>query len=496
MSLAENGAEFIRMAIPPYILSSIFLLLAFTPLAAQSASTATTLHRESFTVSAKVDPRVELMSIVARLAGYDEYVNNDFKLYADDVDKHFQKYKKHPAIEFARQLRQSNDVGFDAVMRMAVHLGLPPSLASRVAFTEHIPDRRWGKEGAERFVRLLREFYNDADCESFFRSHAGLYRTAEERFQQLLGRVDFAWYGRFYGERPPGTFNLYIGLLNGGGNYGPKVIHTDGAEELYAIIGSWNVDRAGLPIYDEKNLPTIIHEFNHSFINHLIYGRRGRMVAAEHVYRPVAERMRAQAYGDWETMVIESLVRAAVIRYLFDHEALPEAAYKEIILQRNVGFLWIEELSMLLGVYENSRSSYPTFRSFLPLVEGYYADLAKRIEYQAKRFEESIPRVIALSPITNGAQDVDPAITQLTVTFDRPMDKKGYSFDAGRDGPDHFPLEKVTGYNEAGTAITLQVKLKPDWEYEFVLLGFNFKTIDGYPLQPYTVKFKTKKAGS
>jgi hypothetical protein len=52
----------------------------------------------------------------------------------------------------------------------------------------------------------------------------------------------------------------------------------------------------------------------------------------------------------------------------------------------------------------------------------------------------------------------------------------------------------VVGYNETGTAITLQLKLQPDWEYEFVLTDLDFRSKDGHSLKPYTVKFKTRKA--
>lgn len=155
------------------------------------------------------------MSIIARLAGYEEYVNNGFKLYADDVDSYFGKYKQHPAVQFAAKIRRSNGIAFDAVMKMAVHLNPPPALTPRVAFTDQVPDPRWGKGTAEEFAKLLQQFYKDADCERFFQSHADMYRTAEQRFQSLASKVDFDWFRRFYGELPRGTFNLYIGLLNG-----------------------------------------------------------------------------------------------------------------------------------------------------------------------------------------------------------------------------------------------------------------------------------------
>src|SRR5262249_3331909 len=355
-------------------------------------------------------------------------------------------------------------IGYDAVMKMAVHLNSPPSLTPRVAFTDQVPDARWGKDTAKQFVKLLQQFYEEADCERFFQSHADLYRTAEQRFQVLTSKVDFDWFRRFYGELPKGSFNLYIGLLNGGGNFGPKVVHPDSTEDLYAIIGTSDVDGAGLPTYGEGNLSTIIHEYNHSFVNHLVFGHEQQLRAAgERIQSPVSERMKVLAYGSWQVTLIESLVRTGEIRYKFEHSATPQAAYEAIMRERRLGFLWIEELSALLGTYENSRGAYPTFRSFFAVIIGYYNDLAKRIEYIAKRFDELSPHVAATSPFKNEAQDVDPNTTQMTFAFDRPLDPKGgYSFSYGPGGSEHYPIDKIIGFNEAGSSFTIQVKLKPD----------------------------------
>ena len=245
--------------------------------------------------------RIELMSIVARLAGYDEYSGNEFKSYVNDVNNYFGPYKQHAVVQLARKVRESNDVGFDAVMSMAVHLNAPPLLTPRVPFTGQAPDKRWGKENAEQFAGLLERFYKDANCEAFFKAHAELYRSAEQRYQQVLNKVDFDWYKRFYGEVPRGSFNLVIGLLNGGGNYGPKVIHPDGKEDLYAIMGTWQMDDKGLPIYNDSNLYTIIHEYNHSFINHLVFANEQQLrPVGEKLYSPIAEKMKLLAYGNWK----------------------------------------------------------------------------------------------------------------------------------------------------------------------------------------------------
>jgi hypothetical protein len=83
----------------------------------------------------------------------------------------------------------------------------------------------------------------------------------------------------------------------------------------------------------------------------------------------------------------------------------------------------------------------------------------------------------------------------VTFTFDRALDPKGgYSFNAIR-GNDHYPIDKIVGFNDIGSTFTLQLKLKPDWDYEFVVTDLGFRTRDGYPLKPYTVRFKTRKQG-
>ncbi len=462
-------------------LSVIILFCSFVFVSAQTVA-----------VTAKVDRRIELTSIVARLAEYNEYKRDDFKSYAADVDAYFAKHKNHAAVEYARKMRQSNGIGYDAVPSLALHLN--PNLTPKFPFSETAPDKRWGKTSGEEFARKLQQFYRDTNSEAFFAAHAELYKTTEQKMQNVINKVNFAWYKNFYGEVPRGSFNLYIGLLNGGNNYGPKVVYPNGKEELYAVIGAWKMDEKGLPVFvEEEFLPTIIHEFNHSFINHLVREREKQLQpSGEKIYQPVAEKMTRLAYGTWKTMLDESLVRAAVARYLFDHGETEKAA-AELVNQRNLGFLWIDELFVLLGTYENSRKSYPTFRSFLPLIEAYTIDLAKRIDDKAKYFAARQPRIVALEPFANEAPDVDPQITEITFVFDQPLAGKGASISLGSLGRAGYPVEKALNYSPDRTKFTVQVKLKPDTQYEFVVTGNSFRSADGYPLQNHVVKFKTRK---
>ena len=450
---------------------------------------------ESNRIKAKVDPRVELLAIMAKLAGLGGYESKVLKPYVNDIYKHFEKDSAHPAILHLKRLGKESGLGFDAVMRMAIHLNYP-SLAPKIKFKAEIPEARWTKEGAEKFVPLVQQFYKDTNFDSFFRAHQSMYEEAEKRFQILLDRIDFAWYPHFYGYKPEGELYVYLGLLNGSISYGPKVEYTNGREEIYAIMSTYQADAKGLPLYDdEEMLPTIIHEFNHSFINHLIlndsiaikpYGQK--------IHEAVKNEMQRNFYQHWTQTIYESLVRAAVVRYQIEHDTTEKEAIAETEQQYKLGFFWIQDLVSLMGVYENSRDQYKTFAAFMPVVKSSLKALTTNIHYTYRKYKESFPKVMTTYPLMNGADNVDPATDEVTIIFDRPMNWSwSWSANNADSQKEHFPLSGAAQWDETYTKLTLKLKrLKRDWDYEFWLRPEGFRTKGGYPLDLTVIKFRTK----
>jgi hypothetical protein len=107
-----------------------------------------------------------------------------------------------------------------------------------------------------------------------------------------------------------------------------------------------------------------------------------------------------------------------------------------------------------------------------------------------KRF----PHVAQLAP-RNGATGVDPTLTELRIEFDRPMNRKGYSFVGNKSD---VPAMLANGHfsDDAKTFIR-PVKLEPGKTYTFTLNNVHlvgFRSAEGLRLDPVSWKFSTAKA--
>jgi hypothetical protein len=446
-----------------------------------------------------VDPRVELLSLIFRLAGNREYnMENAVESYAGDAEKQFGKFRGHAVVNLAQELRDTHGVSYDAVMSMAIHLTDAEDLKLRVPL-EPWPDgldRRWTAPDASNFLAAARQFVKDSSFQKFIEQHRPLYQITEERMQTLLEKeAHIEWFDGYFGQRPQASFTVALGLLNGGGCYGPHFRAADGHEELYCILGVWQTDQQGLPEFTRQALGTVVHEFCHSYANPLIERHQAELQpSGDALFEHVADRMRSQAYNNGQTLLKESLVRVCVIRYLRQYEG-EEAARRAIQAEKGNGFLWMREMSDLMGEYEAHREQYPTLEEFSPRLIAFFAESAKNFPKTQPVPKTYLavdrPKVVSMIP-ANGAQDVDPDLTSIQVVFDRPMADRSWALVGGGA---HCPKTGEGAYFDAERKVwTVPVKLKPDWTYEFMLNSetyVGFASEKGVPLEPVSVTFKT-----
>ena len=299
-----------------------------------------------------VDRRIELMCILFRVAGAEEYRLADAALpYARAADAHFARLSGHPAVMATRKVIEQSGIGFDAPMSLAIHLddrlGL---LASRSNL-----DPRWRKVALDEYLTLVRRFAVDSRADEFFAAQAAYYRRVEGIFRALLARErPVAWFDGFFGVRAGARYRLVPGLLTGPANYGPHVERPDG-DEIYTIVSLEDADPEGLPRPGGFTVELIVHELAHSYVNPLVDRHAAALEPAmTRIFALVAADMRQQAYGTWRIMAYESLVRAATILYL-RQRGRQAAAFRLVREDAGRAFHWSGELADQLARQRRGR---------------------------------------------------------------------------------------------------------------------------------------------
>lgn len=460
----------------------VFVLswLAFAPPAARAQ------------VEVRVDPRVELLSVLARFAGLPEFnAANSASPYARRAEQHFAAQREHAAVARLRELRAQHGVAYDALPSLAVHLVDAERLELRAPL-EPWPERldaRWKPGDLPAFLALARDFAARSKALEFFAAEREFYAQVEQRFSSSVPRErGLAWLDSFYGAKERMRCTALIGLLCGGMNFGVGLKLPGAPEELTPVLGCWEFDAQGQPQFGPKYGPLFLHEVAHSYANPLVERHFERLRAAgERIHANCAEVMRRQGYANARTVLCETLVRASVVRCRRALEG-DAAGAQQAQSEREEHFVWVPALAELLGAYEGARERFSDLDAYLPSIaehlDAYAATLA---ELEAKR-----PKLVSSTPV-NGAVDVDPALSALVFTFDRPMRDQSWSI-VGK--PEDQP--KITGklrYDRSRKKLTVPVQLEPGKTYQFALNSERFQgfaSADGVPLAPLEFRFTVR----
>ena len=351
----------------------VILLFAFSIVSTGSSDSNNMPARQDRTeLKVMIDPRVELMSVIFHLAGNPEYNKCKSKPYMRNLNEHFAGHRNHPVVKMAKKLRETRGVSFDAVMGMAMHIEDINSCGEIVPF-EPRPgtlDGRWRIDEAREFLGNCRDFVKETDFKAFLAKNQSQYNTAVSRLKKLIEeKANLTWFDEFFGSRDDVDFHLIISILNGPSNYGCRVRH-EGRMKIYSIIGAWRIKWLGWgkPTFNPSVVSTVVHEFGHSYCNPLVdkYMKDFRSFGEKYFPR-VEKQMNGQAYGNWRTMMRESLVRACEVRYAMANDGKRQAE-RSANYHISRGFHWTKELSELLGQYEKQRDKYQTLDAFMPKI--------------------------------------------------------------------------------------------------------------------------------
>ncbi len=330
-------------------------------------------------IAIEVDPRIELIAIVFRLAGNPEYNDGTLKPYAKAIERHFGDFDNHPVVKMAVQLRNTRLMSADGPMSLAVHIDRNLRLRKTDEEWPSTLDYRWEKEETAEFLEKLRQFAAETKFDEFFKGQSGIYEEGIRSCESYMSQFDLGnWLGDFFGVKECGDLKLVLGFVNGFANYGVRFT-TDRTEEKYAIVGMRPFDAANTVIFRPKNLANTVHEFCHSFANPVVKKYMDHLQpAGEKLFAVHGPAMRMRGYQKWESVMYEMAVRACVASFI--RHAFVEPKWMDYYIKDEVkaGFVWTEEMGNLLKTYESNRDKYPTFESFFPEFVDFLNEYTKR----------------------------------------------------------------------------------------------------------------------
>ena len=317
-------------------------------------------------IKSEVSETVELMGILSRTAGFQEFSNDLAGQYSKYTEAWFAQYREHPTVTYYKELRAKNGIAYDRVTNMAVHLETEKGKVKLVGNRDELTGG-WKDVDLDDFIRRLNKFYTDTRFHDFFEQHRTFYNDFLQAYDKNIIPIKPEWYGQFYnGAAPAEQFRIIIGFTYGTTNNGASRQLPGQAREVFAVCGYCINSQTGRPNFD-SSLP--LHEFNHSFVNPLLEkaeNEKTMQEAGQKLFQRSQSAMEQQHYDDWHIVINESLVRAAVIVYFYEN-GFNQVAIKMLNYETmSQGFPWMLDVVSALRYYSTHREQYPTLNDFYP----------------------------------------------------------------------------------------------------------------------------------
>lgn len=446
-------------------------------------------------VKAHFDECLDLMSVVWRLTGANEYNLCMAEQYSKEVDATFGEFRDHPVVQLAQKYRSQSGISYDAVAAYGLHLTINESneIVLRDIYQEGSDDSfdRWSEAQKQAFLKPLNDFYRESQFHNWYTKQQNTYERVEEAFDNINKHIDYSWFSNFFGPQKGSEFHVVLSLLVGPHNYGCSAKLKNGSNILNPVIGCCRIDDEDNINFNENDvLPIIIHEFCHHYCNPLNLQYWSLMSkTAQEIFLFKKDELQRAAYGSALTMMNETFVRAAVIRYMKTH--YPTINDVELIRnEEQNGFLLTQTVCNALKRYEQNRNQYNTMSDYMPTLSDAINHFSIR-DYKKTQKEYAKHLASYKVNIQNGAKGIRSGEFVVEIAFSKPM-VDGIAL-GGSQRDCGLPEFKGYRWSDDQKTIYITFLLKPNKTYGFRVLGTLFQTLDGYTAKGDTdICFSTK----
>ena len=339
----------------------------------ESAIASPTATNTELPLQIKVDPRLELISVIHELSESQGDVRLESP-YKEAITDYFGDYDQHPSIVLFREILAGGS-DTSAPFTLMLHLSDIPDLTFIAPLPTDIAEEFGGEEIVDQFIDQLRDFAEVTDFMDFFNAQEDLYDNLIASIESTVVPSDIQALEEYYGTTP-NSYTIAPIPLFGDGGFGPRVIHEDGTQDMYAIIRVTSVEGDQFSFGDSSYLRGLLwHEFSHSFVRPFSIRHADGLDAYTMLGDAIAEQMQP-SYTNWPVIMEEHVVRAVTNRLIYG-EIGQQTGDEDLQSQRNRGFIYIDAILEQLNVYESSRDQYPTFAEFFPEIVATFERLAE-----------------------------------------------------------------------------------------------------------------------
>lgn len=373
-------------------------------------------------VEIMVHPNIELLSVVLSMTTWIETRGPpDVPYqYGEDIEDHFARFKDHDAVKLAQEL---TDRGFtyDAPPGFILYFSEPPELKKLYPYSDYLINRAGGEKILDEFADALKRFALESDFTFFYEEHQDFYQLLIESVRKDFDQENLVSdLEGFFGVEQASYAIILAPYLFPSGGYGPR-IKENGKFHCYEIVRVSEI-KQGIPFFGSSSdiYYVSLHEFGHSFVNPITESFRPEVAKYSGLFTPVADIMESMAYGTWETMLNETLIRAFTCYKVYE-ESGTEKGRICLSREKNRGFYFIEDIFELYLDYMKNRDIYPDFRSFYPHILDKLGEIAnedstgKGITLRGPINDVFLQHRngIKLSLIVYGTQNPDPTGTEI-----------------------------------------------------------------------------------
>lgn len=449
-------------------------------------------------LKSEVSECMELVSVVFRLVGAEEYVNNQLPDYVNSVDDYFASYTRHPLLAYLKEIRKEYGIGYNAVAAAGVCLvirnGKVQIHPDVDIFRINKFDYRWNSEAFKTFVTQLDDFYRKTNFRNFYLQHTDLYEMTVERMDVLLKNIHKDWFVSFFGEELKEDTKIIVSLCNGPNNYS---VLMPGKKEKGGLIIGTIAGRDGLPLFDNNKIFTIIHELSHHYTNRRIndYWDQIEPVALK-IFPYVKEMMGKIAYGDVRTVMTEWFTNLCTVLYAKENPGDGQyRTFEQLIgVEQYRGFIWMDRSVLFMKHFYENRNLYATIDDYMIQIVGHLCFIADNFDYIIKEYENRLPYIVDVFPAPSSTISQD--INTIEIRFSQEMNGS-YGMDIVEDeNIIQIPFSKKPFWKDECTIVFPfdSGQLEKGKTYGFKLLRPPFQNKKMFAIkEDYIYTFKTKE---